>query len=385
MKKNFKENAYEAEENYKQFIHDVIKLFPNEDDLIEWSYSCEHERLEYDLNGNLKNYLAAFSSVFDMKDEFREKIYEFFVSDVKLSVLMDESILISRKIDNKVNNDRFRVLFNTLNDDVFSEEKNMRIDNMTTNLYLKSLQPLVKLTLFYSKKKSKSLTDRFSGFKLVKASISKEGEFNVYQKAFEVLSTFLLSLERNQDNALPITFFNANTSFLDIHYLSEKNKTRIKCEKTEFDLHFDILTSVNSPIMKRITMKSYTCSSDALYFELTTKLISLYNYLFNKAKTELLCFLCTDVVNGSQQETMYKKFDHYKKIHSLLHKDESYEGLIEELISEIKSLDNYTEEYEYEEQSVEEALFKNKKISVLYSLEDFGESYKIIYEKESQK
>ena len=334
-------------------------------------------------------YFLAFSSVLNMKDDFKEQIYSFFVSDIKLSILLDESILISNKIDKKNNNDKFRTLFNTLNEELFSSKKEMGIDNIATNLYLKPLQPLVKLTLLHSKKRSKSLIDRFNGFRLVKASISKEGEFNIYQEAFEILSMFLLSLERSQSNALALTFFSESTSFLDIHYLSEKYKNIEEYEDKKFDFHFDLLASVNSPIMKRITMKSYKSSNDTLYFELAAKLISIYNHLFNKAKNELICFLYTQVVSKPKKETIYTKFDQYKKIYSLLYKDENYEELIEDLIDEIKSLkktkEEYESNYEYEEQTVEEFFFKNMKVSPLYSLEIFGESYKKIYEKESQK
>lgn len=212
------------DKDLKKSIDIFLKFLLNEDVLTTWSF--QDKKLICNINEDLKTYFENFSAFLYKEDGLPEYLIDLFISDIQLSVLKDEAILISKKVSKKENNEKFRLLFDTLsNKDFFSEN----VENLETKLYLKSLKPFVELTFRCSKKRSATLLERFNGFKLINAEISKKAENEIYGNTINMLKEFIFSFESHIDSALCIVFFDENTEFLNIHHLARK-----KYEKEHF-------------------------------------------------------------------------------------------------------------------------------------------------------
>ena len=363
------------EENYKKSVDNFFDNLLNEKYLTKWSF--EDKELVWSLNEEFKEYFNNFSLFLFEEDNLTNRLIQLFISDVKLSVLRDEAILISKKVSKKENNDRFRLFFDTLSDKDFFNNK---VENLETIIYLKSLEPLVKLTLINSKKRSSDLIERFNGFKLINANMSKTGKYKVYEEAFEVLSDFIFSFKKSKNNALCITLFDESTNFLDIHYLAKKIYNR-----QNFELCLEILISIKSPLMKNMLIDSYIQLEQKILIEFLMKSLKSYNQLFERSKQELRYFLDEQITSESKKVTVYTKVDRYGNIYNLLGEDENYEELLEELKFEMISVKVPIENDEEDFESVEWVIQKIFGRTHTYKIEDFGKAYDMLYKEKNQK
>lgn len=371
------------DKDLKKSIDVFFDLLLKEDLLTAWSF--QDEKLICNINKNLKRYFEDFSVFLHKEEGLPEYLIDLFISDIKLSVLKDEAISISKKVSRKENDDKLRLLFDTLSHKDFYSNN---VENLETNLYLKPLKPFVELTFRYSKKRSTTLFERFNGFRLINAEIAKKAENKIYGEAISMLKEFIFSFEGNLDSALCIVFFDENTEFLNIHHLARK-KYEIESPYSvkDCELYLEILTKVQSPLMKRILMDYCINLEEDRLVNFLRKSLAAYNSLFEKCKQELNCFLNKSLENKLSSKTVYAQVKRYEIIYDLFGKDLNYVDLVIDLKDELEGLT----EVLIPDPSVGDLISKEwliqkvLKKTVTYDIQKFGEAYMMIYNKKKQK
>jgi len=378
--KKIKRKKMHAEEIYKRKQIEVMNRLLSTEDSIRWD--IVNEKISCEMNEDMMNYFNFIAQGFHEDENLFKEIKKCFISDVKMSLLMDEALKINRNLGNKLNNDRFRDFFETLNalEEALNKKYTYGNNNIETNLYLKSIDPFIKFVLMYSKKDCKNLIDKFNGFKLVNSKLAKSGENKIYVDYQNISKIFFSHLNESSDRALCLQFFDTYTDYIDMHYLAEEIRyMEILKNNKDIDFKLMILTKIRSPLMKNALINSVYDFEGFLRIEL----LEAYNLIFDKCKKSLKeCFISTEEDN-KKETLMLNNFEKYKRIYSLLGNDEQFEQLVDELMVDLSIVEKCEENLDpYDREAFREKIFG---VPYSYSINHFGEAYRMIYDEKKKE
>lgn len=386
--RELKQKYSDAKLEYIQEQNEIMRRIQENKNNLEWV--IVNEEFICLINSDTEYFLQWIKENFDNDEDLLEKIKMAFFNDVKMSVLMDEALEISRVLGNEKNNEQFREFFDTLNSIVVANGKSnmyeIEIDNIETNLYLKNIQPFIIFVLIYSKKKSKSLIERFNGFKLINSKLAKIGENRIYSNSRNSLKLFFKWLieSENIDKALCMKFFDTYTDYIDIHYLAKEIyiEELNGSDKKIID-QLKVLSKIKSPLMKNLLMNS--CYN--VNFFVRPEVLETYISIFEECKVSLKkSIINTEKANKKEKGlTMYNKLKGYKKIFDSLGYNEKYLELFDDLIMDLNLIEEDKQDLNidpYEKEVFLEEIFG---VTGSYSINHFGAAYRMIYNEKIRK
>lgn len=386
--KELEQKYSDAKLEYIQEQNEIMSRIRENKNNLEWV--IVNEEFICLINSDIEYFLQWIKENFDEDENLLEEIKMAFLNDVKMSVLMDEALEISEILGNKKNNDQLREFFETLNSIVVANGKsNMReiqIDNIETNLYLKNIQPFIIFVLIYSKKNSKSLIERFNGFKLINSKLAKIGENRIYSNSRNNLKLFLKWLieSKNIDKALCMKFFDTYTDYIDIHYLAKEIYIEeLNGSDKKIKDQLKVISKIKSPLMKNLLMNS--CYN--VDFLVRPEVLETYISIFEECKVSLKkSIINTEKANKKEKElTMYNKLKGYKKRFDSLGYNEKYLELVDDLIRDLNLIEEDEEDLDID--PYEKEVFLERKFGVTgsYSINHFGTAYRMIYNEKNRK
>lgn len=317
-------------------------------------------------------------------DDDLEEIKKAFLNDVKMSVLVDKAVEISKTFGNKMNNDHSRMFFETLSSIEIATNKlgikGIRIEGLQTNLYLKDIRPFIAFVLLTSKKTGKNLLERFDGFRLVDAKQAKIGEVRTYSNCKSNLKFFfeLLRKSKDIDKALCLKFFDTYTNYINIHYLAKAiyaEELRGSDKKILELLEILTKTKIQSPLVKNLLINY----SHNIEFVGRPEVLETYASLFEECKESLQKSIFN--IKGNRKNTkgtnMSYELGMYKKIYDLFGHNELYTELVNDLINDlIEESEEILDVESYDLEVFKERIFG---IKGSYSNTHFGNAYRMIY------
>ncbi|WP_252650563.1 hypothetical protein [Bacillus pacificus] len=385
--KELEQKYSDAKLEYLQEQQEIMSRIRENKNNLEWI--IVNEEFICLINSDIEYFFQWIKENFNEDEDLLEEIKMAFLNDVKMSVLMDEAIEIGKVLGNKKNNDQFREFFETLNSIVATEKSNMheiQLDNIETNLYLKTIKPFIIFVLIYSKKNSKSVIKRFNGFKLINSKLAKIGENRIYSNSRNDLNLFLewLIESKDIDKALCMKFFDTYTDYIDIHYLAKEIYIEeLNGIDKKIKDQLKILTKIKSPLMKNLLMNS--CYN--VDFLLRPEVLETYISIFDECKVSLKkSIINTEKSNKKEKElTMYIKLKEYKKIFDSLGYNEKYLELVDDLIIDLNLIEEDEEDLDIDPYEKEVFLEKIFGVKGSYSINHFGAAYRMIYNEKNCK